>query len=178
MKELKFSQVWPEKMGELAGKETNFSAKIIACLHFCNKIGKSIDPYTMNNQNHINKVMNFEYLEKRHTIRKGKKYKDGQIVRPMSIDSNGDSFPFAPDMNIVSVQDIEIRRGINHKYFDLLIDGDLKWGNAFGNLLNFDMDKFIVNDGFADVNDFVKYFNEYFNEGFHGQILHFTDLRY
>lgn len=179
MKELKFLQVWPEKMGEWAGGDTWFSEKVVSCMHFKNKIGAEINPFLQNRGPFIEYVIAFEGDEKLHAIESGKKYKAGDIAKPISVSPDGKEFQFAPELKIVSVQDIEISydRKSDPRWAHVVIGGVM--GIIFPYLFineyeNTSLEAIVENDGFESIDQFFQYFNE----DFEGQILHFTDLRY
>ena len=170
VKELKFSQVWPEKMGEWAGKETGFKSKIWAMLHDDHGFFQYGEMAYEWNTDYNDKIK--ESSPKLHTIRRGQKYKAGDIVKPISVSPDGKEFQFAPEMEIVSVQDIEIKyRSIN----GFEIDASEVFIDRY-NILNRvgTLSGLVKNDGF----EFIDQFLQYFNENFHGQILHFTELKY
>lgn len=173
IKQLKFSKFWPEKMGEWAGKETYFRKKIWAML-IPNSSAEIMYEWGIDYGEKV------KYAEpKFHTIRRGNKYKAGDIVSPISVDQNGNEFQFAPEMEIISIQDISIRyeKMASGEWVHIVIGGingmDLPYFFT-EDYNNSRLEAFIKNDGFESPEQFFKYFNE----DFEGQILHFTDLRY
>ena len=179
MKELKFSQVWPERMGEWAGKDTDFRSKIWAMLHDDHGFFQYGEMTYEWQTDYNDKVK--DSTPKLHTIRRGQKYQAGDIVKPISVSPDGEEFQFAPEMKIASVQDIEIRgySDRDSKSFWVRIDS-----KPFGRIgfskhtdrvwTNEEIIEITSNDGFDAFSQFFKYFNK----DFQGQILHFTDLRY
>lgn len=108
-----------------------------------------------------------------HTIRQGNRWKAGMKIHPVINNRNKNRFQFAPVMECVSVQEIEIYKGI------ILIDNKVFYDEWISkhcpdrSKLNF-ISKLAINDGFPSVEAFFQYFNTDFT----GQIIHWTDLNY
>lgn len=75
-------------------------------------------------------------------------------------------FRFAPVLPVVSIQEIEIIYSGENRLHSVWIDGKSK---SLSEIL-----QLAQNDGFENVEDFFAYFDN----GFKGKIIHWTDLRY
>jgi len=73
---------------------------------------------------------------------------------------------FAPEKNVVSVQDIKIEYYDDGDCVEVIIDNKTKTVD--------ELEQFCINDGFESSDDFF----EFFNHDFEGQIIHWTDLKY
>ena len=101
-----------------------------------------------------------------HTIRKDEKnrWKTGVMIDFFINTRQKNMFRFAPRVPVVSVQMI----GIYHleKSIEVCVDGTY--------LFPFEIEELAINDGFENVEEFF----EYFNETFHGKIIHWTNFKY
>ena len=108
----------------------------------------------------------FEHHPKLHTIRKDEKdrWNPGILIDFFINTRKKNMFRFAPKIPVVSIQHI----GILH-YRDnpeVNIDGKYLFPN--------EIEQLAINDGFESVDEFFQYFNE----DFHGKIIHWTNLKY
>ena len=107
----------------------------------------------------------FGMFPKRHTIRKDKEdhWETGTLIDFVT-DEDTKGFRFAPQIPVVSTQSI----GIYHleNSIEVCVDGTY--------LFTIEIEELAINDGFESVADFFAYFNE----TYHGKIIHWTDLRY
>jgi hypothetical protein len=118
--------------------------------------------------------------KKLHSIRAGKRWKPGDTIHFAINPRSKNYFQFAPAIEVVSVQDIEIEWYKQQPI--VVIDG----GHFYNPIVG--IDKGIIqlakNDGFASViqigniNLSADAFFQWFNKDFTGQIVHWTDLRY
>ncbi|KIA86597.1 hypothetical protein [Flavobacterium sp. AED] len=170
---------------QLNGKPTYFIEKIwegllrhnfkddtqyIACLdNYEKQFGKLWDFLPEENERMTN--------PKIHTIREDAtdRWKPGTKIDFFINCRQKDMFRFAPVLPVVSVQSIQIDYYSNREILmnDLppiraVIIDDIKW------LTDDEIFKLAQNDGFDAVEDFFAYFNE----GFKGKIIHWTDLKY
>ncbi|ROH98388.1 hypothetical protein EGI16_21370 [Chryseobacterium sp. G0240] len=170
---------------QIDGKPTYFPEKIIAGLYVNNQISKNKATELFNPQV-LEKIIPEKYQEagkvnfatihkiefdntiyhraKIHTIREDKtdRWKDGTMIDFFINARQKNMFRFAPRFPVISTQFI----GIYPKTKDVIIDGK--------HLFPSEIDVLAVNDGFFDYYDFF----EYFNEEFHGKIIHWTNLTY
>jgi len=150
---------------------------------FVSKIWESIIPF-YSEQNKGVPIFKYpkEYLEcsdkkllswykqkpKLHTIREDNKnrWKQGVKIDFFINTRKKDMFRFAPVLNVISIQTIEI---IHQEYLnDLIIKID-------GRKLTIDEKQNLAwNDGFENLYEFISYFKEDFS----GKIIHWTDYRY
>lgn len=113
---------------------------------------------------------------KLHTIRSGDRWKEGMKIHFVINNRTKDRFQFAPVIECVSVQKIEIKHlslepgGKIHPI--VWIDGYL----FFDAEIDYDagIEQLALNDGFESVEQFFAYFNT----DFVGQIVHWTPLKY
>lgn len=129
------------------GKLTHFVQKILACV-----MAEWAEAYT----------------PKKHTIRHGKRWKAGMKLHLATGVRTKDYFQFNENIKGLevckSVQDIKITHY-----------GDAMFVTVDGKHMPAEkVEQLALNDGFENVNDFVKWFNS----DFEGQIIHWTDLRY
>lgn len=120
------------------------------------------------------------HKQKLHTIRKDEKnrWKAGVMIDFFINARQKDMFRFAPQIPVISVQKIEIKRYTD--FVQIFID-DEWFGDAFFDPIsesidgyNLDLETLAINDGFEKIEDFFSYFNE----DFEGKIIHWTNLKY
>lgn len=160
-------------MGQLAGQDTNFVAKIWERMQhlvteqqfedfFPQVVGRGLFPAS-------------KYTPKIHTIRHDDKnrWKEGMMIDFFINSRTKDMFRFAPRLPVVSTQEIRI---IHDNNIWVYIDG-----TAIGHSgMKYDHPAFLKltelahNDGFSSVIDFFLWFDEDFT----GKIIHWTDKRY
>ena len=103
---------------------------------------------------------------KLHTIRTDEKnrWKTGVLIDFFINARQKNMFRFAPRIPVISTQFI----GIYHleKSIEIAVDGVY--------LFPSEIEELALNDGFENVEDFFNYFNE----DFHGKIIHWTDIIY
>lgn len=180
---LKFMTSWPDHMGPLAGKPTDFIFKIWASLEQFNLVtdedvelhlGRSgIRPgllQTYFGKEWIDRYESTVFLPKAHTIRRGRSWKPGMKIHFQIWNGKpykSDVIQFAPIIECKSIQHIHIESG------DIYIDGDqLKLTEH-----NFDqLQNVALFDGFETLEDFWKYFSHH--QPFSGQIIHWHDFKY
>lgn len=101
-----------------------------------------------------------------HTIRKDEKnrWKPGMMIDFFINNRSKKAFRFAPRVPVVLVQSI----GIYHleQSIEVCVDGTY--------LFPFEIDELAINDGFESVEEFFTYFNE----TYHGKIIHWTNFKY
>lgn len=159
---------------KIEDRPTYFVEKI-----WCGLIDSNIEAgeYKKYNEKYITKDLVHE--PKLHTIRQDKKnrWKPGMMIDFFINARQKDMFRFAPQIPVVSTQDISIIFwGTSVQVF---IDGEW-FGDAFFDQFkniecnNFDLDTLAKNDGFDSLEEFFNYFNE----DFKGKIIHWTDLKY
>ncbi|AYZ11891.1 hypothetical protein EGY05_08120 [Chryseobacterium arthrosphaerae] len=119
------------------------------------------------------------HREKIHTIRedKGNRWKPGVMIDFFINSRKPDMFRFAPKIPVVSVQNFEIQ----YYSSSVMVSIDGEWyGDAFFDGFktlegyNIDLENLAINDGFASLEEFFKYFDK----DFKGKIIHWTDLKY
>jgi len=177
---LSFSTKWPTRMQSCAGQPNFFINKIWLSL----VAGKlSVQPYAQHfkyDKRHTDKFgMSWDYAApvaetkpKLHTIRAGHRWKPGMKIHPVINNRTANRFQFAPVIECVSVQDIEIKHsGYAPNYPLVMVHNGKHLMNPMGCE---EMCHIAVNDGFETIDQFF----EYFNEDFEGQIIHWTTLRY
>lgn len=157
---------------ETINKEPNF---------FVEKIWLAINEYNLTRFPHVEKhnykyefVKKFSHFwqtskiiikPKLHTICKSNRFKAGDNIHMVINNRTKDRFQFAPAIKCVSVQEIHVDSRC------VLISN----GKNLFNPLNFrEAEQLAINDGFESLPAFF----EYFSDGFKGQIIHWTDLRY
>lgn len=173
---LSFSQVWPNSMGELAGKPNYFIQKIWESLK-----DQMVDSYIYRHK----KTFGLYWDEnpstvspKIHTIRQDEsnRWKAGIDIHFVINNRTKEHFRFAPVLKCVSVQSIVISEMImtpypciilnNEKVFTVKVDQKYLAADKIKELA--------INDGFPSIESFF----DYFNEDFTGKIIHWTDLKY
>lgn len=168
---LSFQTKWPERMGELAGEPNYFVEKIWDGLHFPN----CRDAFDLFRDNYIKKFgqdwdSEDEFNPKLHTIRLDphNRWKQGTKIHFVINNRTKDRFQFAPVIECMSVQKIEIvyRHIKNERPANAWIDGRI--------MSEDEIEQLSLNDGFPSVEAFFQYFNGDFS----GKIIHFTDLKY
>lgn len=107
-------------------------------------------------------------MPKLHTIREdsSNRWRAGMDIHFVINNRTKNRFQFAPVVNCVSIQNIEIKYFKTFVYPEVIIDGKMMSYLALGDVA--------INDGFDSVDDFFAYFNK----DFKGKIIHWTDLRY
>lgn len=169
---LSFSTKWPVRMQSCAGQPNFFIQKIWMTIPGAT-LGLLSDYYSA----YMDK---FGYCwdasqpprAKAHTIRRGHRWKPGMKIHMAINNLTANRFQFAPIVQCVSVQDIEIKHtGYAPNYPLVMVHN----GKHLINPLGYDeICQLAINDGFETIDQFF----EYFNEDFEGQIIHWTPLRY
>lgn len=154
--------------------------------YFPEKIWQSFtDEFTIDNfPNFENEYYEFhedavEFIPKLHTIREDKnnRWKAGNKIDFFINCRQKDMFRFAPVLPVVSVQKIEIEITENCGLIkrQVFIDGCNQIYYEYDDrVIDKGMLKLAQNDGFDTIDDFFAYFDK----GFNGKIIHWTDLRY
>lgn len=170
---LGFMQHWPKEMA-MQDDKTYFIEKINLGLLQQDLI-KQIDYVDYLDEYRTKFHGNWDckpYLSpKLHTIRKDEndRWNAGKDIHFVVNGRTKDRFQFAPVVKCVSVQEIFISNlrdadSINRVFVQIN-----------GRFLNHNEIKTLAqNDGFESVEDFFKYFNQ----DFHGKLIHFTNLKY
>lgn len=165
----------------IKGKPTFFVNKIWAGL-IDKKIATNYDDFFNESpeMQSVGYTAGLSFTPKIHTIREDKKnlWKNGMMIHFFINARQPNMFQFAPSINLVSMQDIEIKYvsiydsgGRFAKPF-VKIDGVIIYdvaGNGSDEML-----KLARNDGFNGIHEFFSYFNK----DFKGKILHWTDFKY
>ena len=167
---LSFSIKWPDRMGDLAGQPNYFIEKIWGGVPEYLQ-GRYYDRFV---EQHLQKFGDdWDYtLEavtpKLHTIRldPSNRWKSGMKIHPVINNRTPNRFQFAPTMECVSVQRINIHYHWGGLAPSVRIDGKL--------LNEDDLLQLALNDGFPSVGAFFAYFNTDFS----GNLIHWTDLKY
>lgn len=162
---------------KIKNKPTLFIEKIWACLYY--GIIDFDTEFNKYNQKFKEKFKGSIFVNfgvtcpKRHTIRKDEKnlWKAGKKIHPVINNRTPNRFQFAPTIQCVSTQAIEIVWNYNNssqkeKQPGIFIDGK---EIDFETLVNL-----AKNDGFDTVVDFLQYFDTNFT----GKIIHWTNLKY
>lgn len=205
---LSFSEKWPERMGELAGQPNYFIEKILNSLpdtnnyfpfictncknkgmsmlldtelvmndeeYFCNKCGYSsgIEDFDIElKDNYIG-----SFAPKRHTIREDKtnRWKAGNDIHFVINNRTKDRFQFAPIVKCKSVQNIEIKEMIMTARPNCMIEDKIYTVKVDNKYLTIsEVENLAINDGFPD----TKAFFDFFENGFIGKIIHWTNTKY
>lgn len=176
---LSFQTKWPSRMGELAGQPNYFVERIWRSLKSEELV--SYSKYWIYQDDHLSKLGYFWddglFLKpKHHTIRYDphNRWKPGMKIHPVINNRTKNRFQFAPVLECVSVQEIEI---INLSSSKKIINIENEKDNPFfsdGDREDLELINLVHNDGFPS----VKAFFQYFNEDFKGKIIHWTDLKY
>lgn len=119
---------------------------------------------------------------KLHTIREDLpgRWKPGMAIHMVIHNRTKKRFQFAPEVPVVSIQEIEIKYEWDHELtkasviIDGIKQGEVLWKNCQLKASSLTVDKIAENDGFDSVNDFF----EWFSEDFKGKIIHWTDHKY
>lgn len=169
---LPFSTKWGKNMGDLAGKPNYFIQKIWEGF-----TQHQVDYYWLEHKKKFGYHWDENLLSvepKLHTIRLDPhdRWKAGMKIHPVINNRTKNRFQFAPVIECVSVQSIEITKSklLEYGYAakiplvyidDVLLESD-------------DLEKLAINDGFPT----LKAFFDFFNRDFTGKIIHWTDLKY
>lgn len=178
---LGFSQTWPEAM-QMADSKTYFIEKIHQGI-LENGFEEPID-YVEYREDHREKLKgNWDvpansHKAKIHTIRRDEhdRWKAGKNIHFAINSRSKNRFQFAPVLQCVSAQKIEIRY-LSIEPFGILkpmvwINGYLFYDHDMG--IDKGMLTLAQNDGFESVEDFFRYFNE----DFLGKLIHWTNCKY
>jgi hypothetical protein len=168
---------------QLNGKPTYFPEKILKSLldlyqgneMIVGLIHESVYDYSQYKKDDFINILDLieESKPKKHTIREDKKdrWQFGYLIDFFINTRTVNMFRFAPRINVVRVQKIEII--YNEEICEslgpepaILVDGVC--------LNIFQIEKLAENDGFDSVVDFFNYFNTDFT----GKLIHWTDLKY
>lgn len=172
---------------QLNGKPTYFVEKIHKGFRLKELIMKAaIDP-SIHYPPNYNYVAKDKLSHKLHTIREDKndRWKEGTKIDFFINCRQKDMFRFAPQIPVVSVQEIFMtRRGTFIEISIAKIDSYI--GEDDFQLNGLQIEQLALNDGFDEYNDFRIYFLEVIekngkatgNYWFKGKIIHWTDLRY
>jgi hypothetical protein len=165
---------------KINGSITNFVEKIIASLHYENKLGSELNEFLKNfdvlgyktKQDFINKISSYEKKSKKHTIRLDDKNKwklGNKIHSKVWSDKpyNSKTIAFAPIINVRLIQEIEISYPTEFMN-DCIIKVDGR------KLTSEEMQLLAWNDGFSNLLSFYLYFKE----DFKGKIIHWTNTKY
>lgn len=186
---LPFQQIWPERMGELAGQPNYFVEKIIRALdmNFYSKVTLmdlfaetadiSLEEFKKGSCNPY-----FPHIPKIHTIREDKsnRWKSGNDIHFVINNVAKNRLQFAPLVKCVSVQKIQIiyKNYMGEKIPTVTINS-IEY--VFDPYFQFSdpescgiIEELAINDGFPSTEAFFQYFNEDFT----GKIIHWTDLKY
>lgn len=190
---LSFNTIWPERMGDLAGKPNFFIEKIwqgfekgdgvfnVKCmLHggISEHIGTYYDDYKFACIDKLGVAWDgvfhgasfTERDPKIHTIRYDphNRWKPGMKIHPIINNRTKDRFQFAPTLKVKSIQKIETENMGYYQDNDIWVDDrELQFE---------DMELLAVNDGFPNLESFFDFFNEDLKDGW--KIIHWTDLKY
>lgn len=161
---LGFMQKWPKNLG-LIDSRTFFVEKILIGL-LKNSLIRRIDYVDILEEFRSRFNRNWDVKPdlraKLHTIRRDEKNKwhAGRKIHFLINSRTKDRFQFGPVVECVHVQSIEI---VNSS---VVVDGKV--------LSNEKLYELAINDGFETVLDFLTYFQH----GFRGKIIHWTNLKY
>lgn len=171
---LAFSTHFPKDKEMLSLKPTYFVEKIWQSYQ-SELTAENFDGYLTGLENrkynfHIDAV---DFRPKLHSFRKDEKnlWKAGNKIHPVIHNRTPKRFQFAPTVNCVSTQAVEIVWNYNNlakkeKHPGVFIDGK---EIDFETLV-----RLAVNDGFKNIVEFFTYFNTNFT----GKIIHWTNLKY
>lgn len=108
-------------------------------------------------------------LPKLHSIRDDKhdRWHAGRMIHPVINNRSKNQFQFAPAFPCVSVQKIDISSNPV-----MMVSESVKVDNRF--LSYKEVETLAINDGFNSIVDFFAWFNE----GYTGKIIHWTNLKY
>jgi len=178
---------------KINGNDTYFVEKIIASIHYENKIGFELNEFLglyylldyRTKQDFINTIISYEKKNKKHTIRADKKnrWKVGSKIHSKiwrGKPYNSPAIDFTPLLEVKNIQSFSIMYDTvdNQTLVTVFIDNKV-FGSA--TLVNCKIESYsehlknlALNDGFDNVNEFL----EYFSEDFYGKIIHWTDFAY
>jgi hypothetical protein len=179
---LGFSTKWPKHMGELAGQPNYFIDKIWSGLLTDLKVNvlvAYVHRYKYRDKFEKDELFLWDketIKPKFHTIRTGNRWKAGMQIHPVINNRTKDRFQFAPTIECISVQKIEIKEVLMTQTDKCVVVGNKIFVvEVDGVRLRIHTIKFLaINDGFPTVEAFFQYFNT----DFKGQIIHWTDLKY
>lgn len=168
---LPFSTHWPKKMGEAyAGKRNYFVEKIFSGLLELGDPNGELSDYLNAYRARFNRegvsVNPKDVPAKIHTIRHDPhdRWKVGAKIHPVIGNRTKRQFQFAPTMEVVAIQEIEIR------YFgsvpEIIIDGRVGVSHR----------EFAWNDGFDSLSQFLAWFRE--DTKPKTKIIHWTGFKY
>lgn len=122
----------------------------------------------------IGKAKIGDYPQKKHTIRKdtNNKWKAGNKIHFVINNRTKNRFQFAPIVQCVSTQKIEIYHGDKSK--PVVFINDTNHSLLRRALNENEIKDLALNDGFDNESDFFNYFKEDFT----GKIIHWTSLKY
>lgn len=168
---LSFSTKWPARMQSCAGEPNYFIEKI----WYARPIfwdGKYMDYLEKHKVLFGDLWDGADVLPKLHTIRRGHRWKPGMKIHMVINNRKANRFQFAPVIECVSVQDIEIKHTGYAPNLPLVMVHN---GKHLMNPLGYEeISELAINDGF----DSPEHFFEYFSEDLQGQIVHWTHTRY
>jgi len=174
---LSFSTKWPDRMQSCGGQPNYFIEKIWRSLAIKGEPISTFREYQSGFIEKFNGLWDISpgthvSMPKLHTIRRGHRWKPGMKIHMVVNNRTDKRFQFAPVIQCVSVQDIQIKHtGYTPNHPLVMVHN----GKHLMNPLDYHtIYRLAINDGFNGVNHFF----EYFNEDFEGQIIHWTELRY
>lgn len=177
---LGFSTHWPKDMPDhMAGKPTYFVEKIWQS--FPDEIATEAFTEYLIGLDDVNYEFDIDanlMIPKPHSLREDSKnkWKVGMMIHPVINNRSKNRFQFAPVVQCVSIQKIEIKHFASH--IDVEIDGIpyLVEKNSKGRIYIYTgtIEVLAKNDGFDSIHDFFSWFKEDFT----GKIIHWTDLKY
>lgn len=170
----------------LNGKETFFVEKITQGLYSSNYVNEEVRKQMLEYKWPKNDYFKYiwsckdDFNDKIHTIRKDEKnrWQPGKLIHFVINNRSKRMWRFAPIIPVVSTQEIIIISTVIRFY--VLIDG-VAYAEIF-KLKTYDdnspmgkkMNILARNDGFDDYADFMRYFDS----GFKGKIIHWTNFKY
>lgn len=174
--QLKFTRYFPTKKEGIGGKPTNFAEKIIKSLDGSKHINPHDFKYLMDWMV-VHKKFSFKYYlnlpesykGKIHTMREDKigKWNEGDKIDMMMNDGLKEMFRFLPTVPCLGIETCKIEYFMGcGNYPNVYVGGRL--------LSNKEFEKFIVNDGF----DNAEQFCQYFDKDWKGKIIHWTGYKY
>jgi hypothetical protein len=155
------------------GSDTHFLEKIIAMncwtIEECNNF---YNAFTPEQKEYYHQIFDMDYtcscIPKIHTIRQDKsdRWKEGIMIHAVYGNRTKKRIQFAPTFPCKGVQSIEIKY-LSPKSCPFIWVDKIPLGSQ-------KVKQLAINDGFEDVFQFF----DFFETGFTGKIIHFTDFRY
>lgn len=177
---LSFSQKWGDKMGDLKGQPNYFTEKIWLSLlsdkEYCNQIYDYEKRHVELFDDYF-ETPDYGLESKLHTIREDKtnRWKAGNDIHFVINNRTKDRFQFAPVVKCKSVQNIEIKEMIMTARPNCIIEDKIYTVKVDNKYLTIsEVENLAINDGFPD----TKAFFDFFENGFIGKIIHWTNHNY